>query len=100
MKNGSTKPNSSIESELNRQVFHLKTLYDVSRELLGLVETDAILRNFLLMTLGNFGVVEGFVFLDDSNAEDRLVCIGIQAADVIIVNVLRTAMLPGSHASR
>jgi signal transduction histidine kinase len=75
--------NRTIETELSRQLFHLKTLYDVSRELLGLVDMDAILRNFLLMSLGNFGVVEGFVFLNERNAEnaDRLVCIGIQETD-------------------
>ena len=83
MKIESFNSNKTIESELNRQLFHLKTLYDVSRELLGLVEIEAILRNFLLMTLGNFGVVEGFVFVNEHNVEnpDQLVCIGIQEND-------------------
>ena len=69
----------TLESELSRQLFHLKTLYDVSRELLGLVDVDAVLRNFLLMTLGNFGVVEGFVFLSEGKVEDadKFVCIGL-----------------------
>ncbi len=49
-------------------MFHLKTLYDVSRELLGIVDIKLILKNFLLMTLGNFGVAEGFIYAQDSTA--------------------------------
>ena len=42
----------SIELELSRRLFHLQTLYDASRELLGLSEMEAILRTFLLTALG------------------------------------------------
>jgi hypothetical protein len=35
--------------EHDRRLFHLKTLYDVSRELLGVVDIKAILKNFLLI---------------------------------------------------
>jgi len=52
-----------VKLELDRRVYHLKTLYDVSSDIFGSVESTAILRNFLLMTMGNFGVVEGFVVL-------------------------------------
>ena len=54
-----------MKAELERQLFHLKTLYDVSRDLLGTVEVEAILKNFLLMTTGNFGVIEGFLLLQE-----------------------------------
>jgi signal transduction histidine kinase len=53
-------------TELDRRVFHLKTLYDVSRELLGVDNVDKVLKNFLLMTLGNFGVADGFIVLQQS----------------------------------
>ena len=51
-----------IRTELDRRAFYLKTLYDISLEICGTVEIEAILKNFLLMTMGNFGVVQGFLF--------------------------------------
>jgi signal transduction histidine kinase len=70
----------AAQAEIDRRLFHLKTLYDVSRELLGVVEIKAILKNFLLMTLGNFGVVEGFILTHGSRSTEtsELVTIGIQ----------------------
>ena len=53
-----------VQAELDRQVFHLKTLYDVSHELLGLTDVSMILRNFLLMTMGNFGTAQGFIMVE------------------------------------
>jgi len=55
----------SAETELDRQAFHLKTLYDVSKDIFGTVDVEAILKNFLLMTTGNFGVIEGFIVTQD-----------------------------------
>jgi hypothetical protein len=59
------KKAEGVQAELDRRVFHLKTLYDVSKDIYGSVETETILRNFLLMTMGNFGVIEGFLMLID-----------------------------------
>jgi signal transduction histidine kinase len=50
-----------VQAELDKQLFHLKTLYDVSHELLGLTDVSVILKNFLLMTMGNFGTPQGFI---------------------------------------
>ncbi len=55
----SLKQADEVRAELDRRIFHLKTLYDVSKDLYGSVEVDAILRSFLLMSMGNFGVVTG-----------------------------------------
>ena len=52
-------------AELERRIFHLKTLYDVSKDVYSSVETETILKNFLLMTMGNFGVASGFAILTD-----------------------------------
>lgn len=52
---------AEVQAELDRQLFHLKTLYDVSHELLGLTDVSLILKNFLLMTMGNFGTAQGFI---------------------------------------
>jgi hypothetical protein len=73
----------AAQAENERRLFHLKTLYDVSQELLGVVEIKAILKNFLLMTLGNFGVVEGILLIYDpySSEASQLVTIGFQELD-------------------
>lgn len=62
MENGIHNP-ETIQEKVERQLFHLKTLYDVSRELLGEVDVGKVLKNFLLMTTGNFGVIEGFLVI-------------------------------------
>ena len=57
-----------IQAELDKQLFHLKTLYDVSHELLGLTDVSLILRTFLLMTMGNFGTAQGFIMDEDAHS--------------------------------
>ena len=73
-----------VQAELDRRVFHLKTLYDVSKDIYGSVETETILRNFLLMTMGNFGVMQGFIILLDASSKEisQLVSIGMQDGEV------------------
>ena len=73
----------AAQADNERRLFHLKTLYDVSRELLGVVEIQTILKNFLLMTLGNFGVVEGILFTYNSHTRQatQVVSIGFQEKD-------------------
>ena len=60
-KNASSVVSTDLQEELDRRLFHLTTLYDVSRELIGVNDVDTILKNFLMMTTGNFGVIEGFL---------------------------------------
>ena len=76
----SLKEAEHVQEELDRRVFHLKTLYDVSKDIYGSVETETILRNFLLMSMGNFGVMEGLVILLDGSSKEisQLVSIGMQ----------------------
>jgi class 3 adenylate cyclase len=78
------KKAEGVQAELDRRVFHLKTLYDVSKDIYGSVETETILRNFLLMTMGNFGVIEGFLMLIDIPSKEisQFVSIGMQNSDV------------------
>lgn len=64
------KKNVQLEevlSEVDRRVFHLKTLYDISKDIFATVDFEAVLRNFLLMTLGNFGAMEGFILTLDTS---------------------------------
>jgi class 3 adenylate cyclase len=78
----SLKQAEEVRLELDRRIFHLKTLYDVSKDIYGSVEVDAILRNFLLMSMGNFGVVTGFILLADVESVEieRFATLGIQDA--------------------
>ena len=46
--------------ELDRRVYHLKTLNDISKDIFSTVEFASIIDHFLLMIMGNFGVIEGF----------------------------------------
>ena len=57
----------NVQTELDRRIFHLKTLFDVSKDIFSSVETKTILRNFLLMIMGNFGVMEGLLLLTESS---------------------------------
>ena len=67
------------DSSFNKSLFHLKTLCDVSHVLLEQVNIDSTLRNCLLMTMGSFGVVEGFAFLYEENAliPEKVITVGI-----------------------
>ena len=70
----------NVQAELDLRVFNLKTLYDVSNDLYSSVESETILRNFLLMTMGNYGVMEGFILLLDTQSKTthQFVSIGFQ----------------------
>jgi class 3 adenylate cyclase len=72
-----------VQQELDRRIFHLKTLYDVSKDIFSSVETETILRSFLLMTMGNFGVIEGFALLYDktSGKQKHFVAMGLSDED-------------------
>jgi hypothetical protein len=79
------KQSEHVQSELDRRVFYLKTLYDVSKDIFSSVEAETILRSFLLMAMGNFGVTEGFILLinSDSKKIDHLVAVGYADEDVV-----------------
>ena len=56
--------------ELDRRVYHLKTLNDISRDIFSTVEFTAIVNHFLLMIMGNFGVMQGVVMMTDADAHE------------------------------
>ncbi len=55
------------QKESERRVFHLKVLYDSTRELSDLKSTEKIMESFLLMSMGTFSVGEGLILLLDRN---------------------------------
>jgi class 3 adenylate cyclase len=63
------KQSEHLQTELDRRVFYLKTLYDVSKDIFSSVESETILRSFLLMAMGNFGVTRGFILGINSPAK-------------------------------
>lgn len=62
----SLKESKLIQDELDRSNFYLKTLYDVSQDIQCRVNSETILKNFLLMTMGNFGIIQGFIMILDA----------------------------------
>ena len=65
-----TNPLKEIErsqQELEKRIFHLKTLYDLSQEIGFLRGTTEIMRNLLMMIMGTFGTSNGFIFLMNMN---------------------------------
>jgi len=79
----SLKQSENIQTELDRRIFYLKTLYDVSKDIFSSVESETILRNFLLMAMGNFGVTEGFILESNSSSKkiQHFVAIGLKDSD-------------------
>ncbi len=55
------------QKELEKRIFHLKTLYDVSQEISFLKDPHEIVKNLLLMVVGTFGACSGFLVLVDTN---------------------------------
>jgi len=85
----SLKQAEEVRAELDRRIFHLRTLYDLSKDIYGSVEVDAILKNFLLMCMGNFGVLTGFVIMTSVEFAqiERFIALGIQDADSLSVRM-------------
>src|SRR5262245_21059467 len=53
-------------TELERRMFQLKTLYDLSREIGFVIETEPIARNLVMMVVGTFGAECGLILLVDT----------------------------------
>lgn len=53
------------QRELEKRIFHLKTLYDVSREIGFLRDVPEIIKPLLMMVMGTFGALNGLILLVD-----------------------------------
>jgi len=89
----------NITDELDRQLFNLKTLYDVSHELLGLADVNLILKTFLLMTMGNFGAIQGFIMTEDLTRRERtrFEPVGFYEEDHLLLEELANQLLAKSR---
>jgi hypothetical protein len=52
-----------IQLKVDRHIFNLRTLYEVSKEIFGTIDAESILQKFLMMTMGNFGVLQSFIVI-------------------------------------
>lgn len=92
----------NIQTELDRRVYYLKTLYDVSRDIFGSVDYETILKNFLMMTMGNFGVAEGFILTVDVPSEEinGFISVGFQANDILLLRTGGSKILLSADLAR
>lgn len=56
-----SNPEAAVRADLEKRLYHLRTLHDFSREIFTVSREKDILRSFLLMTMGTFGVTRGMV---------------------------------------
>jgi serine phosphatase RsbU (regulator of sigma subunit) len=73
-----------IRDEIERCNYHLHTLFDIGKDIFGIMDIELILKNSLLFALGNFGVIEGFIGLFDlaSKRATQFISEGYQFADI------------------
>jgi signal transduction histidine kinase len=57
------------QRELERRIFHLKTLYDLGQEIGYARGTDEIFKSLLMMMIGTFGASSGFILLCNVNQD-------------------------------
>jgi class 3 adenylate cyclase len=96
------KESEHVQTELDRRVFYLKSLYDVSKDIFSSVESETILRNFLLMAMGNFGVTEGVILLTNSASKkvESMVEVGLQEDDKdSLIEGIKQLLRKGTFAS-
>jgi adenylate cyclase len=62
---GHSRSSEHSQLELERRIFHLKTLYDLSQEIGVLKGRKDIMNNLLMMIMGTFGALRGIVILVD-----------------------------------
>ncbi len=78
-----TDLNASRE-ELDRRVFHFKTLSDLRSELSPLLDMDRLLRTFLMISMGALGVGQGFVIIQDRESQRvRTAALGLSVEPVL-----------------
>jgi serine phosphatase RsbU (regulator of sigma subunit) len=68
----SPKDKKTRQDELDLRTYYLGTLFDISKDIFGTLDSEVILRNFLLMTMGNFGVVEGFILIINLRSKETV----------------------------
>ncbi|MFP5211990.1 MAG: rhodanese-like domain-containing protein [Acidobacteriota bacterium] len=72
-------------AELDRHIYHLQSLSDLNSELSPIIRIRGLLQTYLLVTMGTFGVGQGFVLFYDREAETsktvRIVARGMESRE-------------------
>jgi serine phosphatase RsbU (regulator of sigma subunit) len=66
-----SKNSNNNQDELEKRDFYLRTLFDISKDIFGTLDSEAIIRNCLLMTMGNFAVIEGFILIINAHFKEK-----------------------------
>jgi adenylate cyclase len=79
--------NARLIEQLQRRIFHLRTLYDVSQEINFLNDPQEILKRLLLMVAGTFGAFTGMVFLANVKQQkvETLVHQGLETQNLEVI---------------
>ncbi len=69
-----------LRRELERRMYHLKTLYDLSRDIGSATDIPSIMNSLLLMVMGTLGAERGVVVLSDAR-EHRITAVAHRGLD-------------------
>lgn len=70
---GALARTQKTQLDLDRQVFHFKTLSEMARELSGIFDKKKLLNSFLLIAQGTVSARSGFVMLFDNQEDTYLI---------------------------
>jgi len=82
-----------LRRELERRMYHLKTLYDLSRDIGSATDIPSIMNSLLLMVMGTLGAERGVVVLSDAR-EHRITAVAHRGLDDHAQLVLAAALTP------
>lgn len=83
-----------LGADLDRQVFHLKSVNDTVNELSGLLDSRELMQRFLLLSMGAVSAARGFVILfSEKGGRRRLACRGMDEAGLADVGGERVGRL-------
>jgi len=68
------------QAELEKRIFHLRTLYEASREISLVTDSPAIARSLLMMIVGTVGVERGVIVLVDPR-DNRVALVSQRGCD-------------------
>ncbi len=75
------------KKELDRRIFSMQSLYDLTREMADLKDTDQIREAFLMMTSGIFSAEKALIYMTDSDEmKTYLSCRGTDRKNISPVN--------------
>jgi class 3 adenylate cyclase len=83
------------QRELEKRMFHLKTLYDAGREIGCLLDTQAIVRTLLMTVVGTFGAERGLVVVVEAHDKrvEALAALGFDEPEEALAPAVASVLL-------